>query len=155
MSSSTASYAVRSVPKLTIVKMAHFVPIFRKFPDDCRHHQQSFKPSSNIAPKVRLSSQTSDYCSDSSTTVDCHGKPLTFVCKHLMVVCEHSMVVHKCLTVVCEHPTIVHKHPTIVHKHPTIIHKHPTIVREHSTVVHRSFANVQQSFAGHSQTLNL
>ena len=136
-----ACYAVRSVPKLTIVKMAHFVPIFRKFPDDCRHHRQSFKPSSNVAPKVRLSSQTSDYCPDSSTTVDCRGKPSTFVCKHLMVVCEHSTVVHKC--------------STIVHEHPTIVHKHPTIVREHSTVVHRSFANVQQSFAGHSQTLNL
>ena len=142
------SYAVRSVPKLTIVKMAHFVPIFRKFPDDCCHHRQSFKPSSNVAPKVRLSSQTSDYCPDSSTTVDCRGKPSTFVCKHLMVVCEHSTVVHKCSTVVCEHPTIVREHSTIVHKHPTI-------VREHSTVVHRSFANVQQSFAGHSQTLNL
>ena len=128
------NYAVQSVPKLTIVKMAHFVPIFRKFPDDCRHHRQSFKPSLNVALKVRLSSQTSDYCLDSSTTVDCCGKPSTFVCKHLMVVCEHSMVVHKCSTVVCEHPTIVH---------------------EHSTVVHRSFANVQQSFSGHSQTLNL
>ena len=55
-------YAVWSVPKLTIVKMAHFVPIFHKFPGDCRHHRPLFKLSSNVAPKVRLSSEFINDC---------------------------------------------------------------------------------------------
>ena len=106
------AYTVRSVTKLTIVKMAHFVSVFHKFSGDCRHHRPSFKLSLNVAPKVRLSSQTSDCRPNSLTTVDCREQPSTFVCKY-------STVVRKCLM---------------------IVHKHSTVIRERSTVVRWSCA---------------
>ena len=118
-------YAVRSVTKLTIVKMAHFVPNFHKFLGDHRYYRPSFKLSLNVAPKVRLSSQTSDCRPNSSTTVDCCKQPSTFVYKYLTAICERS-------TVVREHSTLIHKHSMVVHKC--------------STVVHRLFTNVRQLF---------
>ena len=125
-------YAVRSVTKLTIVKMAHFVPNFHKFLGDHRYYRPSFKLSSNVAPKVRLSSQTSDCRPNSSTTVDCCKQPSTFVYKYSTAICKRS--------------TVVRKHSTVVREHSTLIHKHSMVVRKCSTVVHRLFTNARQLF---------
>ena len=102
-----AAYAVQSVTKLTIVKMAHFVPVFHKFSGNCCHHQLSFKLSLNVAPKVQLSSQTSDCRPNSLTTVDCREQPSTFVCKY-------STVVHKCSMIVQKHSTVIRERSTVV-----------------------------------------
>ena len=128
---SVTVYAVRSVTKLTIVKMAHFVPNFHKFLGDHRYYRPSFKLSSNVAPKVRLSSQTSDCRPNSSTTVDCRKQPSTFVYKYSTAICERSTVVRKHSTVVC-------KRSMVVRERSTVIHEYSTVVRERLTVVRRS-----------------
>ena len=124
-------YAVRSVTKLTIVKMAHFVPNFHKFLGDHRYYRPSFKLPSNVAPKVRLSSQTSDCRPNSSTTVDCRKQPSTFIYKYSTAICEHSTVVRKHSTVVREHSMLIHEHSgcsQMFDSHSQVVHKCSTIV---------------------------
>ena len=121
---------------MTIVKMAHVVHVFHKFPGDRRYLRWSSKCLSNVAPKMRRSSRTFECGPSLPTAVDVCWQPSMFVHGPSTFVHRPSTFVHRPSTFVHGPSTFVHGPSMFVHEPSTFVHRPSTFVGKPSTFVH-------------------